>query len=101
MQLFCLNSVNIYMDNENLTDQQLVERILAGEKELYRYFVTRYERLVRHVVSKMMSNKHDCDDICQDVFVKIYTNLSGFRFDSKLSTWVGRISYNTCLNHRI
>lgn len=85
--------------HDKMTDQQLVEQILAGNKELYRLLVTQHERLVRHVVSKMMTNSHDCDDICQDVFVKIYVNLNRFRFDSKLSTWIGRISYNTCLNH--
>lgn len=91
--------VNKDMATDKLTDQQLVKQILAGDKELFRQFVKRFERLVRHVVSKMMTNTHDCDDICQDVFVKIYINLARFRFDSKLSTWVGRISYNTCLNH--
>ena len=73
-------------NNEKLTDRQLVEQILAGDKELYRLFVSQYERLVRHVVSKMMTNDHDCEDIYQDVFVKIYINLARFRFDSKLST---------------
>lgn len=87
------------MTVDKLTDEQLVRAVLEGDKELYRQFVVRFERLVRHVVARMMSNSHDIEDICQDVFVKIYTNLSSFRFDAKLSTWIGRISYNTCLNH--
>jgi RNA polymerase sigma-70 factor (ECF subfamily) len=87
------------MTKAKLTDEQLIRALLEGEKGLYREFVVRYERLVRHVVSRMMANSHDVEDICQDVFVKIYINLSGFRFDSKLSTWVGRIAYNTSLNY--
>ncbi len=87
------------MKRDDYSDQQLVEEILGGNKELFRLFISRYERLVRHVVSRMLTNSTDCDDLAQDVFVKVYQNLSGFQFNSKLSTWVGRIAYNSCLNH--
>ena len=80
-------------------DRQLVAEILGGNKELFRLFISRYERLVRHVVGRMLTNSTDCDDLCQDVFVKVYQNLAGFQFNAKLSTWVGRIAYNSCLNH--
>ena len=39
------------------------------------------------------------EDLCQDVFIKVYRNLGGFRFDSKLSTWIARIAFTTCLNY--
>jgi len=46
----------------------------------------------------MVPNITDREDLCQDVFLKVYKNLSKFRFDSKLSTWIARIAYNGCIN---
>jgi RNA polymerase sigma-70 factor (ECF subfamily) len=77
----------------------LVEEILSGNQQAFRQFIEKYERLVRQIVFRMLPNRADREDISQDIFVKIYRNLSGFRFDAKLSTWAGRIAYNTCLNH--
>src|SRR5450432_1096614 len=47
----------------------------------------------------MISNKEDRRDIAQDVYLKAYKNLSSFRSEAKLSTWIARIAYNTCLNY--
>jgi RNA polymerase sigma factor (sigma-70 family) len=87
------------MDGSKLDPAQLIRRILDGDKQAYRLFVEQYQRLVRQIVYRMLPNDSDRDDVSQDVFVKIYQNLSGFQFNSKVSTWVARITYNTCLNH--
>jgi RNA polymerase sigma-70 factor (ECF subfamily) len=47
----------------------------------------------------MLNNVSDNDDICQDIFIKAYLNISKFKFDSRLSTWVARIAYTTCISH--
>jgi RNA polymerase sigma-70 factor (ECF subfamily) len=47
----------------------------------------------------MIHHSSDREDICQDVFLKIFQNLPSFRQEAKLSTWIGRIAYNSCLNH--
>ena len=57
------------------------------------------EALVAQVIYKMVSNREDRKDLSQEVYLKAYKNLTGFRFESKLSTWIARIAYNTCLNH--
>jgi len=80
-------------------EKQLVQRILAGETKAFKEFIEDYQRLVAHVVFRMISNVSDREDICQDVFVKAYENVQGFQFQSKLSTWVARIAYNTCVNY--
>jgi len=46
----------------------------------------------------MIMNEEDRKDISQDVYLKAYHNLSSFRFSSRLSTWLGSITYNTCIN---
>ncbi|MBN1465178.1 sigma-70 family RNA polymerase sigma factor [candidate division KSB1 bacterium] len=80
-------------------EKQLVQRVLAGEAKAFREFIDRYKRLVAHIVFRMVANFSDREDVCQDVFVKAYENLQGFQFQSKLSTWLARIAYNTCVNY--
>ena len=47
----------------------------------------------------MITNDSDRKDLAQDVYIKTYQKLSGFKFQSKLSTWIGQICYNTCIDH--
>lgn len=82
-----------------MTDRELVNRINSGDKEAFRMFIKRFERLVEHIVFRLVDNNADREDLCQDVFLKAYRNLSGFGFRSQLSTWIGRIAYNTCVNY--
>lgn len=88
------------MKNETTADtRHLLNKIKAGNTQAFRVFVEKYQRLVSHIVFRMVSNTADREDICQDVFLKIYQNINGFRFESKVSTWIGKIAYNTCINH--
>ena len=76
-----------------------IERIIAGDHKAFEEFVKQHQRLVSHIVFRIITNEEDRKDICQDVFLKVHQNLAGFRNESKLSTWVGRVAYNRCLNH--
>ena len=80
-------------------DKSLIERILAGDTATFEGIVADYGRLVNHIVYRMIPNISDREDICQDIFIKVYQNLASFRSDSKLSTWIGRIATNRCLDH--
>ena len=55
--------------------------------------------MVAQIVFKLIDNPEDRKDIAQDVYLKVFKNLSGFKFQSKLSTWIAQISYNTCISH--
>ncbi len=79
-------------------DKSLIERILAGDTDAFEGIIRDYGRLVNHIVYRMIPNVSDREDICQDILVKVYQNLSSFRSDSKLSTWIGRIATNRCLD---
>ena len=50
------------------------------------------------ITFRLLSNPEDRKDIAQDIYLKAYKNLSGFKFQSKLSTWIGQIAFNTCFN---
>ncbi len=80
-------------------ENRLVHEIIEGDKEKYRILIRRYRRLVSTVVSGMISNRDDRQELGQEIFVKIYKNLSTFKFRSKLSTWIARIAYNTCIKY--
>lgn len=77
---------------------QLIESILRGETAGFARIVEAHKRLVTQIVFRMIPSEADREDICQDVFVKVFQNLSQFRYESKLSTWIARVAYNTCLN---
>ena len=79
-------------------NERLVRQILDGNELAFERLIRNFQRLVSHIVFRMIDNVSDREDICQDVFVKVYKNLKGFRFDSKLSTWIARIAYNRCIN---
>ena len=57
------------------------------------------ENLVAHLAFKMIPVAADRKDIAQEVYLKAYHSLPNFRFQSKLSTWIGQITYNTCLHY--
>jgi RNA polymerase sigma factor (sigma-70 family) len=76
----------------------LIERILARDEGAFEIFVKKYERLVFHLIYRMIPSPADQEDLCQDIFIKIYRNLSKFRCECKMSTWIAQIAYNACLN---
>ena len=83
----------------NPEDRVLVTKILAGDSAAFGVLIKNTEALIAQVVGKMINNREDRKDIAQEVYLKAYKNMRGFRFESKLSTWVASIAYNSCLNH--
>jgi RNA polymerase sigma factor (sigma-70 family) len=86
-------------NENNLTDQALVEKVLHGDTNAFKTIVKNTEGLVTQIIFKMVANNEDRRDIAQDAYLKVFQKLSSFKFKSKLSTWVGQITYNTCLNY--
>jgi RNA polymerase sigma factor (sigma-70 family) len=78
-----------------------VERVLNGDHEAFASLMKSHLPLVMHVVARMVSDHEDRKDLCQEIFLKVYRGLDGFRGESKLSTWIAQIAYNTCLNHSL
>lgn len=82
-----------------MTDcKPLIDKIISGDTKAYQSIIEKYQRLVMYIVFRMISNETDREDACQDVFIKVYQNLSNFQYESKLSTWIAKIAYNTCIN---
>lgn len=80
------------------TDQSLVNSALSGEMNAFRDIVKLTEKLTADICFKMAINPEDRKDLVQEIYLKAWKNLAGFRFQSRLTTWVAQIAYNTCLN---
>ncbi len=82
-----------------MKDGELVQQVLNGNNNAFRFLVSKYQRLVLHVVGRMVGQQAEVEDICQEVFIKVFKTLKRFRGDSKLSTWIATIAYNTAITH--
>ena len=81
------------------TDQYLVGKVLDGDTNAFATIIQNTEGLVTQIVFKMISRTEDRKDIAQDIYLKAFKSLPGFRYQSKLSTWIAQIAYNTCLTY--
>ena len=79
-------------------DKQLINRILCGDTRAFSTIIKNTENLVAQIVFKMIPATEDRKDLAQDIYLKAFHNLAGFKFQSKLSTWIARIAYNSCLS---
>jgi RNA polymerase sigma factor (sigma-70 family) len=71
-----------------LTDTEIIKRILQGEQALFAQLVQRYQQYVFTLVLRFTDSREDAEEISQDVFVKAYRSLADFRGESKFSTWL-------------
>ncbi|MEW5849493.1 MAG: sigma-70 family RNA polymerase sigma factor [Myxococcota bacterium] len=79
-------------------DAELASRAATGDTAAFRELVTRYRRRVYSVALRMLGDAQEAEDLSQDVFVTLFKSLAGFRGESRLSTWIYRVTRNHCLN---
>jgi RNA polymerase sigma-70 factor (ECF subfamily) len=77
-------------------EQDLIERCRGGDRKAFADLVDRYKILVFTLVDRMIGDKVLVEDLAQEVFIRVYQGLPGFRGDARLSTWIYRIAYNVC-----
>jgi RNA polymerase sigma factor (sigma-70 family) len=82
----------------NPADKHLVDRVLRGDTRAFGIIIKNTENLVAQIVFKLIPIAEDRKDLAQDIYMKAFHNLSGFKFQSKLSTWIAQIAYNSCLS---
>ncbi|PID69360.1 MAG: RNA polymerase [Flavobacteriales bacterium] len=84
---------------KDITDQTCINKILNGEIHLFRILVNRYKNMVYSLTLKIVKNNTEAEEIAMDTFLKAYKNLSAFKGNSKFSTWLYKIAYNSCLDY--
>lgn len=86
-------------DLADIPDEELVGLFLrAKEKHYFEAIYERYERRVYGRCVVILKDAEEAQDVMQEIFVKVYFKLDGFRGDAKFSTWIHRVTTNTCLN---
>jgi RNA polymerase sigma-70 factor, ECF subfamily len=79
-------------------DRIITAQIISGQKELFRLLIKKHERAVYGMGKSFFHNTEDASDFTQEVFLKVFSNLSRFEGRSKFSTWLYKIAYNTAVN---
>ncbi len=87
--------------SEREVDQKLVERVQQGDKEAFGLLVTKYQRKVYRLLSRLIRDPVEVEDVAQEAFIKAYRALEGFRGESAFYTWLYRIAINTAKNHMV
>jgi RNA polymerase sigma-70 factor, ECF subfamily len=80
------------------SDEQLVARVVGGDKEAFGEIVERYEAKLLRYGRKFLSREEDIEDIVQDAFVSAYQNIQSFDLSQRLSPWLYRIAHNAFVN---
>jgi RNA polymerase sigma-70 factor, ECF subfamily len=81
-----------------MDDLEIIKRIKKGDKESFREIINKYKKVVYNHSRSFLHDAQEAEDAAQEIFINIYNNIKNFRGDSKLSTWIYRITVNTCKN---
>lgn len=83
---------------QQLTDENLIQLIMSGQQQAYTILVRRHERLLRFVLQRYLTDPEAVKEVIQDTFMRAFHSLSGFRGDSKFSTWLSKIAVSIAIN---
>lgn len=75
-------------------DHALVESVLASERGAFERLIHRHQRMVWHMLLRMVRNPADADELAQETFLRVHRSLPQFRYESSLSTWIGQIAFS-------
>lgn len=95
----CFGSCDLPLDSR-LEELQLVEGLRTGQEQAYEALLQRYQQPVYNLIYRLLNDPADSSDVVQEVFLKVFRNITRFRGQSTLKTWVYRIAVNEAHNHR-
>jgi RNA polymerase sigma-70 factor (ECF subfamily) len=79
-------------------DQHYIRLVKEGDTNAFAVLVDRYKDMVFTLSLKMLKDREEAEEVSQDTFLKIYKSLSKFNGESKFSTWIYKVAFNTCLD---
>ena len=88
------------LKSESLTDEEVVNRVRAGETALYEVIMRRYNQRLYRIARAILHNDAEAEDVMQDAYVRAYTHLGQFAARSPFSSWLTRIAVNEALARR-
>ena len=81
-----------------LSDEYIISQVLGGDTGRYALLVDRHKNMVFTLAFRITGKREDAEEIAQDAFVKAFNNLKSFKGESKFSSWIYRITYNTAVS---
>jgi RNA polymerase sigma-70 factor (ECF subfamily) len=87
--------------SERDVDRELVERVQRGDKRAFDLLVSKYQRKLFRLLSRLIRDQAEIEDVAQEAFIKAYRALPNFRGDSAFYTWLYRIAINTAKNYLV
>lgn len=81
-------------------ENALIDRILAGERQLYAQLVDKYKSYAYAIALKVVENRPEAEEAAQDAFIKAFHYLKGFNRQARFSTWLYRIVFNTAISYK-
>ena len=82
-----------------MTDSDLIQQLSLRDETAFKELIEKYQSLVFNACFHLLHQTMDAEDIAQEVFIEVFESIHQFRNESKLSTWLYRISINKSLNH--
>lgn len=80
-------------------DMELVEAFRAGEEAAFTALVKKYQQHVFNLIFRHSGPRVEAEDLAQEVFLKVYSNLKNFQGRASFRTWLYRIALNVCIDH--
>jgi RNA polymerase sigma factor (sigma-70 family) len=80
-------------------DHELVIRALQGDQAAYSRLRNKYWRQIHAMLSRMIREKHDAEDLTQEAFIKAFNSLQSFNPEYAFSTWLYKIASNNCIDY--
>lgn len=84
---------------QDLNDEQIVKQVQKGEIDAFGVLIARFDKKLLRYISRFVFDINEAEDILQNVFIKTYSNLNGFNFQYKFSSWIYRIAHNEVVNY--
>lgn len=82
-----------------MEEKILIEKCINRDSNAFESLILKYEGKIYNMCYYLLKNREDASDASQEVCIKIYKSINKFKGDSKFSTWIYRITYNTCLDY--
>lgn len=81
------------------TDEHLIKATLSGDDEAFTELVRRHKSRVFRIAARLVRSNYELDDVCQEIFLKVYQNMRKYRGDAPFEHWLTKITVNACYDN--
>lgn len=83
---------------DTIKNKNIIAKVKRGDTDAFRLLVDKYQHLAFTVAYNIVKNKQDAEEVVQDSFIKVFNKITQFKEESKFSSWLFKIVYNTALS---